>query len=239
MTIERSTMTAVDPTRTVGDLVVERPGRARVFERLGVDYCCGGRRSLRDACERSGLDVGEVTAMLAEADAPYPAEPDWRIAPLAGLCSHIERRHHDFLREELPRLEALAQRVANAHGARHPELHEVRALLASLAGELGRHMSAEEGVLFPACRRLEAGGQSGFPTLAAPISAMEADHEDTGDVLERLRTVTEGFAPPPDACNSYRALLDGLQTLESDLHQHIHKENNILFPRALALEGSS
>jgi regulator of cell morphogenesis and NO signaling len=229
-------MQAISPERPLGELVAERPARARVFERLGLDYCCGGKRSLAESCQAAGFELAEVASLLADADQPEPDEPDWRGAPLASLCEHIVERHHGFLREELPRLGALSRRVASAHGARNPELHEVEELLQSVTAELELHMTVEEGVLFPACQRLETDGASGFATLADPISIMESDHDQTAHALVRLRTITSGYAPPSGACNSYRALLDGLQTLEEDLHRHVHEENNILFPRALELE---
>jgi regulator of cell morphogenesis and NO signaling len=233
-------VSTIDLERTVGELVAERPGRARVFERLGLDYCCGGGKPLVAACADAGLDAAEVAASLERAEAAPPGEEtDWRSVPLGDLCDHIVERHHGYLREELPRLGALMEKVARAHGGAHPELHEVASLLAEVTAELSRHIGIEEGALFPACRRLEETGVSGFETLAAPISVMESDHDAAGDALASMRSLTAGFTPPAGACNSYRALLDGLEALELDLHRHIHEENNVLFPRALALEASS
>jgi regulator of cell morphogenesis and NO signaling len=230
-------MAAIDRELTVAELVVERPGLARVFERLGIDYCCGGKVSLETACARKGLDPQEVAELL---DAAGESEDggeavDWSTAPLADLCDHIVETHHAYLREELPRLSALVAKVVEAHAEEHPELREVEDVYEGVAAELQGHMFVEEAVLFRACRDLEEGSGSGIASLAVPVQAMEADHAVTGAALERLRSLTAGYTPPPSACTSYVAMLDGLEALERDLHQHIHEENNILFPRALAI----
>ena len=232
-------MTAIDAQRTVGELVTERPGRARVFERLEIDYCCGGKRPLADACAAKGLDAGAVAAMLEALEEAGGEEPDWTKRSLGELCDHIVETHHAYLRDELPRLSALVGKVARAHGNRHPELADVSETYEGLAAELSEHMLKEEHVLFPACRRLEEGEEILAAGLAAPIAVMEDEHAAAGAALERLHALTGGYEPPTDACNSYRAMLDGLATLELDLHEHIHEENNILFPRASALAESA
>lgn len=232
-------MAAIDAQRTVGELVTERPGRARVFERLEIDYCCGGKRPLEDACAAKGLDPGAVAAMLEALEESGGEEPDWTTATLGELCDHIVETHHAYLRDELPRLTFLVGKVASAHGNRHPELADVAQTYEGLAAELADHMLKEERVLFPACRRLEEGEEILAAGLAAPIAVMEDEHAAVGAALERLHELTGGYAPPADACNSYRAMLDGLATLELDLHEHIHEENNILFPRAAALAESA
>lgn len=231
-------MTPIDPATTVAELVVERPGRARVFERFGIDYCCGGKVSLEQACAAKGLDAASVAAALGGIDPGEVerGERDWSEAALADLCDHIVETHHAYLREELPRLAGLVEKVVTAHAAEHPELREVEDVLATVAGELQGHMVVEEAVLFRACREIEAHGPGEVPSLATPLGAMEADHVATGAALDRLRTLTAGYVPPVGACNSYVAMLDGLETLERDLHRHIHEENNILFPRARALQ---
>ena len=231
-------MTTIDPAVTVAFLVSERPGRARVFEALGIDYCCGGQVPLEDACARKGLDVSAVAGALVDAAAEdIEDEADWRAAPLAELCDHIVECHHGYLREELPRLSALVEKVARAHAEAHPELLEVEQIFEAIAAELQGHMFVEENVLFRACRELEVSMPREVPSLEGPVRAMESDHVATGTGLVRLRTLTADYMPPVGACNSYMAMLDGLETLERDLHRHIHEENNILFPRALALQG--
>lgn len=232
-------MSSIDPQRSVADLVIERPARSRLFEQLGIDYCCGGRASLTDACAARGLDPATVATMLAAFETmPGGAdERDWSAAPLAELCDHIVADHHAYLREELPRLAAMLERVVRAHGERHPEIVETRDLFEAVAAELDTHMDVEEEVVFPLCRGLDEGRAPGPAELEGSVSAMEHDHDITGAALARMRELTGGFAPPADACNTYRATLEGLVALERDLHRHIHEENNILFPRARALAG--
>ncbi len=215
----------------VADLVLAEPGRARVFERLGIDYCCGGRVPLADACAARGLELGDVLAELAEPRSGGADEVDWRGREIGELVDHIVATHHAYLREELEPLGALAAKVARAHGAAHPELLDVETTFARVASELHEHMPKEELVVFPACVR--AAEDPRRPDLAEAIAALEDDHDAVGAGLARLRELTAGYAPPPDACTSYRALLDRLQMLESDTHRHIHEESNVLFPRVL------
>lgn len=223
---------------TVGGLVAERPGRARVFEEFGIDYCCGGRQTLRQACERRNLSPEVVLRRLADADAERPAdEPDWAAAPLGRLCDHIVETHHAFLKRELPRVGRLVAKVAGVHGDRHPELVRVRDLFDPFARDMEMHMAKEEQVLFPLIRRLAA-GEAVPMSPAGPIHVMEAEHDQAGAAVEEMRRLTDGFRPPEGACNSYRAMLAGLHEIEQDLHRHVHKENNILFPRAQGLAAA-
>jgi regulator of cell morphogenesis and NO signaling len=229
---------------SVGELVAQRPGRARVFERLGIDYCCGGKTSLDQACREKGLDVAIVLGELEAIDAGHDGF-DASSATMAELVDHIVERHHGYLYRELPRLAVVADQVKAAHGANHPELYELREVLDSLKEELTFHMLKEEKILFPILKQLETANempQFHCGCVGNPIAVMEHEHADTGAALARLHTLTSGYAPPADACPTYRALLDGLAELEADLHRHIHEENNILFPRARvaeeALQGS-
>ncbi len=229
-------MTVLSPDAHVADLVLDQPGRARVFERHGIDYCCGGRTPLASACAERGLDV---RAVLDELDtAPVPAdEPDWATASLAELSAHIVDEHHAYLREELPLLRALVDKVVRAHGDRHPELRDVCWTFAALADELEHHLFEEEEQVFPAVAALESGAPA--EALDEPLRHMEHEHEQVAAGLVRLRTLTRDYEPPAGACNSYRSMLDRLQTLERDTHRHVHKENNILFPRARALRPAA
>lgn len=228
-------------TMTVGELVAERPNRARVFERLGIDYCCGGKATLTEASRGRGLDPKAVAAALREADKDGPAdERNWSQASAAELAAHIVDTHHAYLRRELPRLALLVDKVAQVHGATHAELAEVREVFRDLEAEIGAHLWKEENILFPMIRAMEQSGTleaSHCGSVANPIRVMEFEHDNAGQALARLRALTADYAPPADACNSYRALLEGLVGLEADLHEHIHKENNILFPKAAALEA--
>jgi regulator of cell morphogenesis and NO signaling len=235
------TMSAISP---VGQLVAERPGRARVLEALGIDYCCGGRLPLEDACRARGIDVGTALSLL-EAEDTRTVDDANRDAcagmTLSELADHIEIKHHAHLREVLPRLQHLARKVADAHGERDTRLHRVRSTLADFAREMSSHMLKEEHVLFPMIRAMERTGiaaESHCGSIANPIRQMEAEHSQGGDALAEMRALTDGFVPPSDACNSYRALLDGLADLERDTHLHVHKENNILFPGAIRCEAT-
>ena len=235
-----STATVTDPGTTLGDLVVAHPALARVFERLGLDYCCGGKQTLAAACTRRGLDPATVAATLDGALAALdaaPAEIDPATLTLTALADHIEGTHHAYVRVELPRLVELAERVARKHTHRDPRLADVLHTTVMLADEMMSHMAKEELVLFPFVRQLEAGARDGdfhCGSIANPIRQMEAEHEAAGGMLARLRELTNGFTPDAESCNSHRALLAGLAEFEADLHRHVHKENNLLFPRALA-----
>lgn len=224
---------------SVAEWVTQVPARARVFERLGIDYCCGGKKRLADVCAARGLSAHAVRDELAATrdERAAAGERDWRDAPLGELCDYIERRFHAALREDLPRLAGLLQRVVKAHGERHPEMREVALVFDAFRDELGAHMMKEERVLFPAIRDLERNRR---PTgccaaLDAPIAAMEHEHENAGRALERMHELTGGYRVPDDGCTTYRVLLDGLATLEREMHEHVHLENNVLFPRAESL----
>lgn len=235
------TITAQDP---VGQLVRQRPDRSRVFENLGLDYCCGGKLPLADACAKAGLDPDQVVSQILEADAQTDERDrhlvDADAMSLSDLADHIEQTHHAYLRSELPRLDAITSKVAHVHGDKDPRLAEVRAAFVDLRDELTSHMMKEEQILFPMIRRIEhADGPLDFHcgTIANPIRQMEFEHDRAGDALAVMRRATDAYQPPDWACNTYRAMLDGLERLEKDMHQHVHKENNVLFPKALALEG--
>ncbi len=215
----------ISPSTTVAELVLERPARARLFERLGLDYCCGGKRPLSEACARRGLDVATVVAVLETDDLPAAGdERDWREAPLAELVEHIVSVHHGYLREELPRLSTLLAKVEKAHGKDLPDLVTVRDVFEQLREELEQHIGEEEQALFPAI--LDGSDTS--------VSAFEDDHAKAGLLLARLSELTDRYDTAAALCNTHRAAVDALGALERDVHQHIHEENNILFPRAAA-----
>ena len=226
-------MAELSPSTTVGQLVVDRPSRARIFERHKIDYCCGGKIPLSEACEKRGVDLATILAELEAAEAPTPAEKDWTKATLIDLADHIESVHHAYLRTELPRLSAMAAKVAAVHGANHAELTELSRAFDEFAGDMMEHMQKEDRVLFPMIRSIERGERpsAGPGKLSMPVSMMMHEHTDAGRSLEHMRELTKGFKPPMDACNTYRALFDGLAEVEQDTHAHVHKENNILFPR--------
>jgi len=236
-------MSAFAPETPVGQIVAERPAASRLFERLGVDYCCGGDRPLETACAAEGLDATTVLRMLEaevdpdEIDAAPGESTDWTAAPLGELMDHIVDTHHAFLRRELPRLEQLAEKVAHVHGTDAPWIGSVKAVLCDLKPEMEAHIRKEEEIVFPFIRALANDESPPAPEAldGDPIALMEEEHDETGAALKRMRELSHGFTAPQGACNSFRALLDGLEALERDTHTHVHKENSILFPRARAL----
>ncbi|TVS05285.1 MAG: iron-sulfur cluster repair di-iron protein [Phycisphaerales bacterium] len=234
----------IDPRSTVGQLVAEQPSRSRVFEALRIDYCCGGKKPLEQACRERNLVTETVVDLLIVMDSRDDDESCGGPADdmsLTELADHIEQTHHAELRIELPRLGRLVEKVRDAHADTEPRLHRVFEAFSALRDELSSHMVKEERVLFPMIRRMELATEpKRFEggSLAGPIRQMEAEHDDAGAALEVLREATDGFTPPEGACNSWRAMLDGLAWLERDMHRHVHKENSILFPKALDLEAS-
>ncbi len=232
----------------VSGLVRERQDRAGVLETFGIDYCCRGATTLAGACRERGLSLEEVQRALEESDAlcAESDEANWDRESLQSLTDHIVARHHTYLREQLPRVGALLEKVVAKHADNHPNLIELREIYTSLWNELVNHMMKEEQILFPYIRLLGEALRKGQPapqfhcgSVREPIHVMEDEHQSVGDALRRMRELTLGFRPPEDACDAYRKLMNDLRSLESDLHLHIHKENNILFPRAAAAETSA
>jgi regulator of cell morphogenesis and NO signaling len=235
----------IDPSTTLADLVTQRPELAAELERRSLDYCCGGHRTLADACARRGLDPDELVVELASISPGQPAPENWASFSVVELVDHLETTHHAYLHEELPRLDFLAARVLGAHRDRHPELVDVERTFHALRADLEPHLAKEERVLFPMIRELAAATASSpcgqvpafhCGTLRNPISVMMAEHDVAGSLLLELRACAGGYEVPDDACASYRALYVGIQELEADTHLHIHKENNLLFPAVVALE---
>jgi regulator of cell morphogenesis and NO signaling len=236
------TMNTINIETHVGEIVRAAPARSRIFENLGIDYCCGGKKPLAEVCRAKGLDPATVVAMLSALDDTPDAvlaNPD--TMTLSELCDHIEQVHHGYLREELPRLDFLTRKVAAVHGEHEPRLLEVRRVFESFNAEMSSHTKEEDEVVFPAIRRLEPanGDQThGAEGLKASFDKLESEHDNAGAALDRLKELTESYTPPNWACNTFRALYDGLAKLEKNTHQHVHKENNVLFPRALAAAQS-
>jgi regulator of cell morphogenesis and NO signaling len=233
--------TTIDPATTVGQLVAQRPIRSKIFEKLGIDFCCGGKKPLEEVCQAKGLDPATVLAMLDALDATDEATAvDANAMTLTQLCDHIEQTHHAYLRDELPRLDFMTRKVAAGHGDGEPRLVKIREVFVAFANELTSHMFKEEKILFPIIRGLEAGDQraaSHCGHVGNPIRQMELEHDEAGAALEAFRTLSDGYTPPEWACNTFRAMYDALERLERDMHQHVHKENNVLFVKALKLHG--
>ena len=259
------TMKNITAETTVGEIVRAFPAYSRVFENLQIEYCCGGKQPLSEACRSKGLDAATVIATLSALsnlpEGSQDDDPD--TMTLAELCDHIERVHHSYLREELPRLSLLTRKVAAVHGEDEPRLLEVQRIFELLNEKVLAHTTEEDEQVFPAIRQIEAADGDKAAALVAirtgsdkpeqlsevrkrqvihaiavlktELNKLETEHENTGAALERLRELTDGFTPPDWACNTFRALYDGLRQMERDMHQHVHKENNVLFPKVLAL----
>lgn len=231
--------------KTVREIATENPASVRVFETLGIDYCCGGARPLGEACARAGVDLDHVLLMLERAQRDFQAcdARNWSELPLWELMMHVVDQHHTFVRQETPRIEALLLKVASKHGAMHPELHEIQELFSAIGQELSTHMIKEEHILFPFIKHAEEAAQGRgpwpqacFDSVKRPIANMLAEHDDAGALLARIRELADGYTAPAGVCPTFEALYRALDAFERDLHQHVHLENNILFPRAIALE---
>jgi regulator of cell morphogenesis and NO signaling len=236
-----------DLTKTVREIALEQPSSIRVFEELGIDYCCGGRKPLAEACAARQLEIDDVLAALDLAANANAASPiDWAQASLSRLIEHIVATHHLYVKRELPRLAVLAQKVVNRHGDTQAHLPAMQKATLQLEDELTYHLAKEENVLFPYIASLETALASGssqpdacFGNLANPIAMMTHEHDSAGALLGEIRRLSDDFTTPAGACPTYHAFYDGLREFEQDLHQHIHLENNILFPRAIDLESSA
>lgn len=231
--------------KTVRDYAIETPQTIPVFEKLGIDFCCGGNRPLEEACAAANLNLEDVLASLETALATpvQKNEKELQSGSLAELIAHIVSTHHVFVRREIPQIEKLVEKVHEKHGANHPELGHIRSVFHGLGQELMLHLMKEENILFPYVERMEESVLQREPilpppfgTVANPVRMMEHEHDSAGDALKALRQASDGYNPPADACTSFRALYTALANFEKDLHQHIHLENNVLFPKALAME---
>jgi regulator of cell morphogenesis and NO signaling len=232
-------MLTITSDSALGDIVSGDPSLARQLERLALDYCCGGARTIAVACAEHGLDAGAVVAVLDAARSERPA-PGWTTMGLTELVDHIEETHLRFLWDELPRVTALMDKVHTVHGARHRELADVAACLVEVRADLEPHMLKEERVLFPMIRTLAtAAAPPAFHcgTVQNPISVMLREHDDIGVLLSRLGELTDGYTAPSDGCVSYRLLYQALAEIEADTHLHVHKENNVLFPMVMRREA--
>ncbi len=232
-------------SNTVREVVLAYPAAARTLEKFGIDYCCGGSKSLAEACANASVPVEKVIGAL-ETPQPIPDVRDWRVAPLAELTRHIVEKHHAFTREEIKRLKPLLAKLISVHGAAHLEFRHVQSVFGGLEQELTMHMMKEEQFLFPYIEELEAAVSGSRPlpscmfgTVRNPVRMMMMEHDTAGDALRAMRSATNSYTLPADACASYQELYRALPAFEADLHEHIHLENNILFPRAIQMEESA
>jgi regulator of cell morphogenesis and NO signaling len=227
-------MSRFDCNQSVASIVAEAPLTAAVFERHGIDFCCGGKVPVADACARKGVEAERLLVELEQAAAQTaPDQRNWAQAPLVEVLDQILGKHHAYVKAEVPRLSQLVAKVNAVHGAAHPEsIPELARLWQRLAGEISMHLRKEEEILFPALRELALGRTPQLHCgVESPMRVMEMEHDEHGYVLGRMRALTQGYAAPPEACGSWRALYGGLAAFEADLHRHVHLENNVLFPR--------
>ena len=235
---------------TVAEVAVEIPVSMEVFERYGIDFCCGGQQPLTRLLAEKGLSVGDLMAEIERAQEAQADEDelhvDWARASLSDLLDHVVATHHAFLREQLPRAGDELTRVIAAHGERHPELHELGRVYGSLRQELEAHLTKEEQDLFPAIRVVEVQRREGgngrddaeVATLRAGLPELEQEHDQVGQALHGMHGLTGGFATPADACPTYSSLYRRLLLLETDIHRHVHLENNILIPAVRQLTAA-
>jgi len=244
-------MSTLNRELTVGEIAAQSPAAIRVFERHHIDFCCGGNVPLRAASTARGLAleflVQEIDAEIAGgALSTEKAGPDWQSASLSDLIEHIVATHHAYMKAQLPRIAEMMDKVLARHSANHGGVLEPLAMtFFAMREELEAHLMKEEMILFPLIRRIEHARQSGAVpppshcgSVGNPIRVMVMEHDSAGDALAKIRELTGGLTPPADACNTFRALYFELEALEADLHQHIHLENNILFPRAVEMEAA-
>jgi regulator of cell morphogenesis and NO signaling len=233
--------------KTVRDIALETPSSIRVFESLGIDYCCGGKRPLSDACSHANVDPDRLLELLenAKRESHAPEAGEWQAKSLGEMISYVVGKHHGYVRQETPRIAALLSKVNAKHGPAHPEIAQIDQLFSAISQELATHMLKEEQVLFPYVERMEQAVHGGDPvpppffgTVQRPIANMVAEHDDAGAILSQIRGLSNGYLAPLGACPSFLALYRGLEEFEHDLHQHVHLENNILFPRAIEMEAA-
>lgn len=231
-------------TKTVREIALELPQTTRIFEEFKIDYCCGGRKPFAEACANVGADPNAVMERIDAVLNTGQDTSDWiGNASLSALIDHIVDTHHVFTRKELTNLSPLMDKVARVHGDNHPELLELQEAFDELAADLMPHLMKEEEVLFPFIYRMERNLKNGLPvpfppfgTVQNPVRMMMMEHDTAGDLLKKMRALSNDYTTPPDACPSFTGLFHRLQELERDLHQHIHLENNVLFPKSLELE---
>ena len=230
----------------VNEIALSNPGARQTLEDAGVDYCCGGGKSLQEACLHANVPATEILNRLRlNSELVGPEDTAWTTAPLADLTQHIRERHHEYVRECIPRLRGLLQKVREKHAGNHPEIEEIEKLFGDVAREMIMHMQKEEQILFPyidALDRSKHGNGSFeppfFQTVQNPIRAMIREHESAGDLVRKIRKASNEYKAPADACTSYKAAYQELREFEADLHLHVHLENNVLFPRAVELEAA-
>ena len=235
----------MEPTneKTVADFVTQNIKAAHIFKKYGIDFCCGGGITLEKACAKNNVDQAVIEKELLKVNTVVDATHDFNNWKLDFLIDYIVNIHHAYVNESLPILSQYASKVAKVHGEHYPEVIEINRLFHDVANELLAHLQKEEQVLFPFIKQLvqaeKEGGLDGLPHFGSvnnPIKMMEQEHENAGDIFKEIAKLTNNYTPPKDACNTFKALYAKLDEFEQDLHKHIHLENNILHPKAIAIE---
>ncbi|MBM3415697.1 MAG: iron-sulfur cluster repair di-iron protein [Bacteroidetes bacterium] len=232
-------------TKSLAHIVIQHQQAAAVFEKYQLDFCCRGKRTLQQACDEKNLDVNEVLNELSQRTSPHnnSVTADFEKMTLKQTADYIVEKHHSYVKKELPLILSYMQKLAAKHGERHPEMLKVFELFAAVKEEMEMHMQKEEMILFPRIKEIERMADEGAEIrinqnyIQAPVNIMEQEHDHAGDMMKEINRLTGGFTPPADACTTYRLSFAALQAFETDLHRHIHLENNILFPKALQLFG--
>lgn len=234
-----------EKARTVGQIVADNYQTAQVFNEFDIDFCCGGDRTVNEACQEADINPDEVWQALKELETAGVSRENYTEWSLDFLIDYIINNHHKFSREKLPEIGRYAKKVASVHGDCHPELQEIYYEFTKLHGDIINHLDKEEELLFPYVKRLVKAKEKGeqpetpdFGKAANPISMMEHEHDQSGTAMKKIRELSNDFTPPNDACTTYRLLFENLEAFEKDLHKHVHLENNILFPKAIKLEQS-
>ena len=229
--------------RTVADVVTENIKAAHIFKKHGRDFCCGGGISIKKACEKAKIDPSTLEAELLNLDTVQDRAHDYNSWKLDFLADHIINVHHHYVEESSPLLLQYSKRVNHVHGHHYTELAEIEALVTQVVQAMAAHQKKEELILFPFIKKLVTAERENsevpaihFGTVENPIKMMEEEHEEAGEILRKISKLSNNYTPPQGACNTYRAFYAKLDEFEQDLHQHIHLENNILFPKALNLE---
>lgn len=234
----------IDQNHIIGELVAQDYRTASVFKKYGIDFCCQGNRTIQDACESKKIDAKTVLTDLQNVGSEQSnGAADYNSWPLDLLADYIEKKHHRYVESKILEIKPFLDKICKVHGGRHPELFEIQEQFNASAGELAAHMKKEEFILFPFVRKMMKAQQEGakvtapgFGTVGNPVQMMMDEHTMEGERFSKIEALSDRYTPPQDACNTYAVTFALLKEFEQDLHMHIHLENNILFPKAIALE---
>jgi regulator of cell morphogenesis and NO signaling len=226
--------------KTIGEFVAEDYRTAAVFEKNGIDFCCGGKVAISEACREKGIELDKILAELASAGStPIDRSQNYAAWDLSFLADYIINTHHSYLYENLGQIVTYAHKVAQVHGANHPEVIEIASIFDGIATEMAAHLREEEEVLFPTIKKVEAVGKTGampdtkdLETVRVSLEKLIREHDEVGNAVHAIRHLANDYTLPPDACTTFMVTYQKLQEFEDDLHKHVHLENNILFPKA-------